>query len=69
VRLLSLISRFERNTKSGDPFGVPEMVETGGSGSIRDDAWLLYGPLDAFKARDSVVQTASVTTGFCMGII
>jgi hypothetical protein len=25
------------------------MVQTGGSGSIRDDAWLLYGPLDAFK--------------------
>jgi hypothetical protein len=49
VRLPSLISRFERNTKSGDPFGVREMVQTGGSGSIRDDAWLLYGPLDAFK--------------------
>jgi hypothetical protein len=49
VRLPSLIDSFEQNTKSGDPFGVPEMVQAGGSGSIRDDAWLLYGRLDAFK--------------------
>ena len=33
MRLLSLISRFERNRKSGDPFGVPEMVQAGGSES------------------------------------
>jgi len=39
VRLPSLISRFERNTKSGDPFGVAEMVQPGGSESIRDDAF------------------------------
>jgi hypothetical protein len=37
VRLPSLISRFERDTKSGDPFGVPEMVQSAGSESIRDD--------------------------------
>jgi len=37
VRLPSLINRFERNTKSGDPFGVPKMVQAAGSESIRDD--------------------------------
>ena len=36
-----LISHFERNTKSCDPFGVPEMVQAGGSESIRDDAFRL----------------------------
>jgi hypothetical protein len=34
VRLPSLIDSFEQNTKSGDPFGVPEMVQAGGSVSI-----------------------------------
>jgi len=53
VRLPSLISRFERNTKSGDPFGVPEMVQAGGSVSIRDDAFpiaasiAIVGPSEA----------------------
>ncbi len=39
MRLPFLISRFERNAKSGDPFGVPELVQAGGSVSIRDDAF------------------------------
>ena len=39
MRLPFLISGFERNTKSGDPFGVPEMVQAGGSEAIRDDAF------------------------------
>ena len=39
MRLPSLISRFERNTQSGDPFGVPEVMQTGESESIRDDAF------------------------------
>jgi len=30
VRLPSLIDSFEQNTKSGDPFGVPEMVQAAG---------------------------------------
>ena len=38
---MRLISRFERNTKSGDPFGAPEMVQAGGSESIRNDAFLI----------------------------
>jgi len=39
VRIPSLISRFEQNTKSGDPFGLPEMVQAVGAESIRDDAF------------------------------
>ena len=39
MRIPSLISRFERNTNSDDPFDVPEMVQAGGSESICDDAF------------------------------
>jgi hypothetical protein len=39
VRLPSLISRFERNTKSGDPFGAPEMMQIAEPESTRDDAY------------------------------
>jgi hypothetical protein len=39
VRPPSLISRFERTNKSGDPFDVPQIVQAGGSESICDDAF------------------------------
>ena len=38
MRLPSLISRFERNTQSGKPFGVPEVMQIAEPESTRDDA-------------------------------
>jgi hypothetical protein len=37
VRLPSLINRFERNTQSRDPFGVPEVMQIVEPESTRDD--------------------------------
>ena len=39
MRLPSLISRFERNTKSGDPFGVAKMTEISESEYRHEDAF------------------------------
>ena len=38
MRLPSLISRFERNNQSRDPFGVSEVVQIAEPESTRDDA-------------------------------
>ena len=38
MRLPSLISRFERNTRSRDPFGVPEVMQIAELESTRDYA-------------------------------
>jgi hypothetical protein len=38
VRLSSLIGRFERNTRSRNPFGFPEVLQTAEPESTRHDA-------------------------------